>query len=229
MAPCHLVKSFDNPQKQDSSSASHSGHHDSATSSGQDRKEKPKLKAVSFNMATLTSSAAKTTFSDKLGPLLNDGAPYSAIGQVELIFLADHIGISPNPTIDAVPQALGSHKHWQYGTGEHASPARRILGSIVLTVTSDQGTPFQITHLVLDGSTKWFIGRNVTRKANIEQIGRNALVFLVDGEREHIFIVNDNFLRYPYLDRFKSSYNNCNHVDLSCSSTVFCTASAKSK
>ena len=88
-------------------------------------------------MANLTGSAANTGLSSELGPLLDDGAPYSGIGQVELSLLADHIGLSPNSKIDAIPQALGSHTHWQYGSGEHASSARRILGSIVLTATSN--------------------------------------------------------------------------------------------
>ena len=117
------VKFFDNPQKQDSFSGSHSGHHDSASSFGQGGKEKPKPKAVSFDMATLTSSAANTGFSDELGPLLDDRAPYYAIGQVELSLIADHIGISPNPTIDAIPQALGSHTH----TGSMARMSMPVL------------------------------------------------------------------------------------------------------
>ena len=166
-------------------------------------------------MATLTGSAANTELSYELGPLLDDGAPFSAIEQVELSLPADHIGLSPNPKIDAIPQALGSHAHWQYGTGEPASPARRILGSIVLTATSDHGTPVRITHLVLEGSSQWVIGRNVTRKANIEHIGRNALVFYGDGECEYISIINYNFLSYLSIDSFKSSYNNCNHVAVS--------------
>lgn len=74
------------------------------------------------------------------------------MGNVELSLLADHIGLSPNPKIDAILQALGNRTHWQYGTGERANPARRILGWIVLTATSDQGNPVRITHFVLDGS-----------------------------------------------------------------------------
>lgn len=134
-------------------------------------------------MAILTGSAANTGLSYKLGPILDGRALYSAIGHVELSLLTDHIGLSLNPKMDAIPQALGSHTHWQYGTSEHASPARRILGSIFLTATPDQGT-VRITFLVLDGSSQWVIGRNTTRKANLEHIGRNALVLLFDGERE---------------------------------------------
>lgn len=123
------------------------GHHEPASGSDQDLKDKSKPKAVSFNMAILTCYAANTGLSCELGPLLDDGAPYSAIGQVNLSLLSNHLGLSENPKIDAIPQALGIHTHWQYGIGEHASPACRILGSIVLTATSDQGTPVQITHL----------------------------------------------------------------------------------
>lgn len=165
-------------------------------------------------MTVLADSSASTGTMPQPEPLLDDGAPYSAIGLVELDPLTDHIGLSPKPQLGGILPALEGHTHWQHGTGEHASPARRILGSVVLSAKSDQGNPVRITHLVLDGSWQWIVDRNVTRKANIEHIGRNVQVFPVSDEREHISIVNNNFLSYVSLDRLTIS---CNH-----SSTLAC-------
>ena len=156
----------------------------------------------------LTSYSASTTSSIDHGPLLDDGAPYSAIGQIQLHLLADQIGISPNLKLGAIPQSLKGHTHWQYGTGEHASPPRRILGSIVLTATSDKGNPVSITHLVVAGSSQWVLGRNVTRRSNIEHLDTNALVFLVDGKRDQISLTDEDFLSYISLDYFTLSIIN---------------------
>ena len=92
------------------------------------------------------------------------------------------------------------------------------MGSIVLTTTSDKNIPVQITHLVLDGSAQWVIGRNVTSRSNIEHIEQNALVFVADGERDSISIIDDNFLSYIALDRFTVTRNQGS--TLSCLSAV---------
>lgn len=160
---------------------------------------------VSFNMATFVGSSANTTSSDELGPLVDDGAPYSEIVLVELNLFVDHL--PSNPILETIPESLKEHTHCQYGTGRHASPARRILESIVLTAESDNRNPVRITHLLLDGSSQWVIGRNVTRKANIEHINRNALVFMIGDHRDYISLVYHNFLSYITMDRFHSSGN----------------------
>lgn len=41
-------------------------------------------RSVSFSMVKLTGSSAVTTSFEELGPLVDDGAPYSAIGLEEL-------------------------------------------------------------------------------------------------------------------------------------------------
>lgn len=91
--------------------------------------------------------------------------------------------------------------------GKHTSSPRRILGSIVLTAKSDQGTPVRITHLVPDCSSQWVICRNVTRRSSIEHIERNAIAFPTGEGLEYISIINDNFLSYISLDRCTSSCN----------------------
>lgn len=93
-------------------------------------------------MAFMTGSLATIGSVLQPRPFLDDGASYSAIGIVKLNLQTDQTGLSPNPQLDGIPPALEGHTHWQYGTGEHASPAHRILGSVVLSAKSDQGIPF---------------------------------------------------------------------------------------
>ena len=211
--PSH-VKSFDAPHGSSASGSRSNGD-------SEDRKDKSKKKTISFNMATLTTPSDKdiltsysvsTSSSIERGPLLDDGAPYSAIGQIQLNLLANQIGMSPDLTLGAIPQALNGHTHWQYGTGEHASPPRRILGSIVLTATSDTGNPVSITHLVVSGSSQWVIGRNVTSRSNIEHLETNSLVFLADGKRDRFSLTDEGFLSYISLDYFKPDITNCSPV-----------------
>ena len=170
-------------------------------------------KTVTFNMATLVVSSALSLTSNMIGPLVDDGAPYSAIGLVKLKDLAKKLGLSSNWKMAQIPSVLEGHSHWQYGTGDHASPTRRIMGSIILTATSDTGRPVDITHLVLEGSSQWVIGRNVTRKANIEHINRNAIAFMVNDQLDYISITNSGFLSYVQIDMFCISHDTENVLE----------------
>lgn len=38
---------------------------------------------------------------------------------------------------DPIASALNGQTHWQYSSGEHASPARAVLGSVVIPALSD--------------------------------------------------------------------------------------------
>lgn len=213
--PAH-VKSFDSPQE--GKTRDHRDQSSSTSNNDSNDGEKNKRKTISFSMATLRGSSASLPTTGQLGPLVDDGAPYAAIGQVELNLLTEHAGIQTNCKLDKIPKSLKGHTHWQYGTGKHASPARRILGSTVLTATSDSGNSINITHLVLEGSSQWVIGRNVTRKANIEHLERNALAFVVDGNIDYISMVDHYFLSYIPLDCFIASRNS--ESTLSCLSAV---------
>ena len=68
----------------------------------------------------------------KLGPMLDDGAPYSAIGQVELNLLTHNSSI-----LDPLPKSISDFLYWQFGSGGHSSPAKPILGSTLLHFKSD--------------------------------------------------------------------------------------------
>ena len=163
-------------------------------------------KTISFNMANIFSSTSTTkncTFVDPfLGPLVDDGAPYSAIGNIELRLLQDQFGYEIDAQFDSIPDSLDGHTHWQYGIGQHSSAPRRILGSVLLSAQADSGRKVNIRHLVLDGSSQWVIGRNVTSNANLIHVGKNALQIVKDGITNHISMVNRKFLSYVPLSRF---------------------------
>ena len=185
------------------------------------RKSQPrsdsKRNTVSFNMAVLSGSSTSVSQNDEniyiygnhqannLGPLLDDGAPYSAIGFVELQLLRQHIGLTTEPNINPIPSSLQGHTHWQYGTGRHSSAARRILGSIVLNALTDTGTTVNIRHLVLDGSSQWVIGRNVTSKANIRHLQNDAIQFPVGDSMDEISLIKVGFLCHMPLSTFASA------------------------
>lgn len=90
-----------------------------------------------------------------LNPLVDDGAPYSAIGYVELQLLLNHMnGFS----LDSIPSCLEGVIKWHYGSGEHSSASRNIMGSFMLTDISDNGIELLIRHLFSDGSSQLVIG-----------------------------------------------------------------------
>lgn len=71
--------------------------------------------------------------------LVDDGALYSTIGNAELGRLTDVIGDTSTVELEPIPHTLAGTMHWQYGTGEHSSAPRRVLGFVLLTAKSDNG------------------------------------------------------------------------------------------
>ena len=60
----------------------------------------------------------------------------------------------------------------------------------------------RITHLVLEGSSQWVIGRNVTQNANMQHIDRNAIQFYADREADYIPLTNHGFPSFIKLSAF---------------------------
>ena len=156
-------------------------NHGSGASEGGNSNPNGSKNTLTFNNACLTgnscnhngNSANRNNCSnDVLGPLVDDGAPYSAIGYIELQLLLNSVN---DVEIDPMPSCLENATQWQYGSGEHSSAPRKILGSYVLTLISDNGNEVRIRHLVLDGSSQWVIGKNVTGKCDILHAKQNAL------------------------------------------------------
>lgn len=138
----------------------------------------------------------------EIGPLLDDGAPYSAIGEVELKLMLEENNMQYPEKLNPKPIALDGYTKLPYGSGSHSSKARDIFGSIVLTVLSERKCPVHITHLVLSGSSQWIIGRNVTRMCKIDHLERNALLFYNGNEMDAIKLIDFEFLSYIPLHSF---------------------------
>lgn len=105
-----------------------------------------------------------------LGPMVDDGAPYSALGVVELKMICPNVS-----KFDPIPRPISGFRYWQFGSGCHSSPAKRILGSTILNFKSDNDRIVAVRHIIVDGSSPWVIGRNVTRECNIIHISGHFL------------------------------------------------------
>lgn len=73
---------------------------------------------------------------------------------------------------------------------------------------SDSNLNVSTTHLVLEGFPQCVIGRNVTRKANLEHIKKNSIAFLVNNAMEYISLIIENLLYYVPVDKI------INHSDV---------------
>ena len=148
-----------------------------------------------FNMVSLSSSRNSI---EVPGPLVDDAAPYSGLGIVELQALHPQLIPEWDGTLEDIPDSVKDRPFWQYGSGEHASPRRRILGSVIFSTLSDQGTPMKIRHLVMEGSSQWLIDRNVTCSCIINHATGNYLEFYVSDSETNNLSMTD-FENHSYL------------------------------
>lgn len=88
-------------------------------------------------MTKIYSAITHETSSAELGPLVNDVAPFSAIGLAELNFVHHHLSPFRDGQIDEPLSSLDNRLLWKYRSGEHSSPQSKIIGSIVLSALSD--------------------------------------------------------------------------------------------
>lgn len=109
---------------------------------------------IEFGMASVkrgSSSIQSICSSSNVGPLIHDGAPYSAIG-IPGVRVLQANDIRKTNSISPKPKPMENKNSWRYGQGERASEPRKILGSISITARFDSGLLINITFLVLDGS-----------------------------------------------------------------------------
>lgn len=102
---------------------------------------------------------------------MDDSSPYSAIDQTELELPRDKTVVDlmlMEPKREELRQCV----YWKYGTMFNWSPKRKILGSVVLYVKTDNENVLSIRHVVKIGPSQWIIGRNLTTKCNLEYFGR---------------------------------------------------------
>ena len=137
---------------------------------------------LTFNMALLGSVKSSTGTVDGIfGPLLDDGAPYSGIGSTELKLISNFVCPEWTGELDPIPDAVADRPYWQYGIGDHSSQSKKIIGSVMFKARTHQGGFVQIRHLVIEGSSQWVVGRNVTNYCNILHIDENTLILPPDA------------------------------------------------
>ncbi len=90
--------------------------------------------------------------------LLDDGAPYSVTRIQELKILSLFLRTNWNGALEALPESLSGYSFWQYGSGNHASSSRRILGSIFICACLSEGSIIYIRHVIIEGSSQWVVG-----------------------------------------------------------------------
>lgn len=120
-------------------------------------------------------------FRNLIGPVLDDGAPYSGIGMDEFKIVKPIMLPEWDGKLEELPDCIKDRPRWQYGMGSHSSKTRRILGSVMFARLTDEGNEVRIRHLIMEGSSKWVIGRNVTKCRDIIRVGDNTIQLLEDG------------------------------------------------
>ena len=75
---------------------------------------------------TVIYASSSCTRTSRIGPMVDDGAPFSAIGEVELRYHRKRL-VGGEIKFDEIPPDLGDAEFWQFGVCAHASPRRRIL------------------------------------------------------------------------------------------------------
>lgn len=114
-----------------------------------------------------------TSCLSELGPLVDNGAPFCPVGNVELRAMSKRL-FNQKWVIGEKSPELSEFDFWQYGSGSHSSSSPRIVGSVALSAVTNNGKPVSIRHLVIEGSSQWILGRKVIRKCHILHIGRHA-------------------------------------------------------
>lgn len=136
--------------------------------------------------------------------LVDNGAPYSAIGQIELRTAMSIIEPGNEHTIlDPIPEAFRDRPFWQYGAGKHSSDIRPIIGSVLVNIYAGKNVIIKVRHLVLSGSSQWVFGRNITSKSNIMQLNNAGMVIPgPDSERIRLPIIEHDMHIYLPLSLF---------------------------
>lgn len=146
-----------------------------------------------------------------LGPLADDGTPYSAIGDSELRVLSNVRAIKPTIAIVPITESLEVFRNCQYGTEQNSGSLRKMEGSVTIPSVSRNVKPIQITYVFPGGSSQWIVGRNVTRTAYQEHIRWHCITFINDGIEDYLSHVDHNWINYNLFEDFRRT-NAANHL-----------------
>lgn len=136
-----------------------------------------------------------------IGPTVDDGASYSSIGITELNQIRNDL-IHIITSIDPKPPGWSRFEYLRFGGGAHASPSRKILGSVPIFVRTNSGSLASIRHLVIEGSSLWLIGRNVTRRCDILHIDCNRIRLSRTPNEDYIDMKDHNQHSHIDFSRF---------------------------
>lgn len=75
------------------------------------------------------------------------------------------------------------------------------IGSVVLYLVTDSSSLIAVRHIVIEGSSQWILGRNITRRCNIIHLDRHVLQ-LPCSKSEYISLIDFNRHSHVSLDRF---------------------------
>ena len=83
-----------------------------------------------------------------VGPLLDDGALYSGL-DLENLELIQHL-VCPewDGKFEELPKTIRHQPFSQYGVGHHPTNLPQILGFVIVTGQTDQGSEVEIRHLL---------------------------------------------------------------------------------
>lgn len=112
-----------------------------------------------------------------------------------------------NELLLPVQPTVSDRPFGQYGRDGHARYVRAILGSVVLEALVPDATIAEITHMVLEGSSKWVIGRNETKHGDVGNINIPFMFFQSssDGEQHVNNNVEHDMLLYQPIQLFCST------------------------
>lgn len=100
-------------------------------------------------MAKLSSNKAELSDLKFTSRLPDDGALCSGIGKNELKVRSPYLPKNCNGHIEPATVPIAERTHWQYGTRSHNSDSRKMLGSVMLTATFEDGTMVNVRHAVI--------------------------------------------------------------------------------
>ncbi len=132
------------------------------------------MKTVTFHMARFPAGKSKMNLQFS-GTLLDDGAPYSGIRNQELKLLSPFLRTNWTVALKPLPESLCGYSFWKYGTVNHATSSKCMLGSIFIVACLYDGSIINIRHVIIDSSSQWVVGRNVTSKCDIVHLNGNYL------------------------------------------------------
>lgn len=78
----------------------------------------------------------------------------------------------------------------------------KIVGSTSLKAYTNSRLDVNIRHLVLDGSSQWVIGKNLTRQSDILHANKIALKFKAHENTEYFTLTKHNILSYMPISAF---------------------------